>query len=113
MKSLIDDGTIRTWQHHNMSNGNTRFDWTGGRNNWPNLDENVYFEAIVHTEDKDNKYILFVLHTRNGHNLNEAEYAQMHSELTGMLFTHVYSNIGVCGVFKAKDEERKADVIDK
>lgn len=112
IKSLIDDGTIRTWAYSKLSNGNTRLDWIGGRNNWQNLDEKVYFELELDVEDKDNKLILFLLHTKKGHYLNEPEYAQMHSELTGMLFTHVYANIRASIVFKAEKDAYKADVID-
>lgn len=112
IKSLIDDGTIRTWAYNKLSNGNTRLDWQGGGNNWPNLDKNVYFESEINIEDKNKKFILFVLHTKKGHQLNEADYAQMHSELTGMLFTHVYANIRASIVFKAEKDAYKADVID-
>lgn len=112
IQSLIDDGTIRTWKYSKLSNGNTRFDWIGGGNNWPNLDKNVYFESEINKEDKDNKFILFLLHTKKCHQLNEAEYSQMHSELLGMLYTHIYINIRVGIVYKAERDDYKADVID-
>lgn len=112
IKSLIDNGTIRTWSHNSLTNGNTRLDWIGGRNNWPNLDVRVYFEIVVNNEDEENNFLLFKLHTRRNHQLNEAEYAQMHSELLGMLFTHLSSNIRVCGVQNAVDKNHKVDVID-
>jgi hypothetical protein len=111
IKSLIKDKTIKTWECHNLQNGNTRFDWIGGGNNWPNLDKNVYFEAVVNIVEKE--YIRFNLHTKQGHKLNEAEYAQMHSELTGMLFSHLSAKIEVCGIKPSKDKTYNVDIIDK
>ena len=89
IKRKIDEGKIDTWAYKEISSDITRLDWTGGQNNWPNLDKRVYFTVRANSEVFPKKHMLFELRTAKGHILLKSDYARMHGELSHMLFSHI------------------------
>ena len=115
LKELIDNGDIRTWEHSQYNNNVTRFDWTGGDENWPNLDERVYFTMTTgYPSDPEADTIMsFKLHTKSGHRLEASDYAKIHSELLYTLMAHVSENITFIQLHNPSKAWHRADIIDR
>lgn len=110
--TAIDNTEIDTWSYVKLPNSVVRFDWEGGVNNWPNLDEQVYFTATVHYPKDEENYLQFALHTKRGHCLEDSDYARMHSELMYMLLSHIAQTYTECITLPADKPHHKVDIID-
>lgn len=113
IKRKIDEGKIDTWTYKELSSDVTRLDWTGGQDNWPNLDKRVYFTVRANSDLLEDRHMLFKLHTAKRHVLLKSDYARMHGELSYMLFSHITSNIIWCMTNPADIEEYNADIVDE
>ena len=110
--AAIDNNEIDTWNYKKLSGDIVRFDWTGGVNNWPNLDKRVFFTATIqHPEETDN-YLQFELHTKKGHCLDDSDYARMHAELSYMLLSHFAKCYRICDIMPARKPRHIADILD-
>ena len=108
----IDNGAIDTWSYTSHPNNVIRFDWIGGVNNWPNLDNSVYFTATIHHPRGSDNYLKFRLHTMKGHYLADSDFARMHAELSYMLLTHFATQYEICVVRPTKMRRHHSDIID-
>lgn len=109
----IDNNTIDTWSYKKLPNSIVRFDWTGGANNWPNLDKRVYFTATAHHPQETDNYLQFELHTKRGHCLGDSDYARMHAELSYMLLSHFAEENKKCRILPAAKSRHRVDIIDE
>lgn len=110
--AAIDNNEIDTWSYRKLPNNIIRFDWTGGVNDWPNLDKRVYFTATTHYPKETDNYLQFMLHTKRGHHLEDSDYARMHTELSYMLLSHFADEYEICHILPAKKPYHHADIID-
>lgn len=113
IRDAIGDNTIDTWSYSVLSPGHSRLDWTGGQaNNWPRLDEDVYFEVFKDSNDETGRTFTFLLHTIEGHRLDKYSYACMHRELLYMLMAHFNEHIRSYTTIGPKLKKHYADVKD-
>ncbi len=114
IRDAIKNSTIDTWSHSLLKLGHSRLDWTGGQeNNWPKINENIYFEVFKDPNDETNHTFKFLLHTLHGYHLDESTYACMHRELLYMLMAHFNAQLSSYTIKGPKFNKHQADVMDK